>query len=258
MGGRLGLKGTDGEQIQRICREAGAQAEAPGRAVEALRQLEPIRDSVQVLTYPQDMGEEEARAAGLATRVVGSIQPGRTTFLDTRQAARDLARAGVDLLLFAGGDGTARDLCAAVGDAAVVLGIPAGVKIHSAVFATTPRAAGRLACQYLRGTAGQVKEAEVMDIDEAAFRQGRVSAELFGYLRIPFERNLVQSMKAGRAGSGEADLELISHFVWDHMQPGVLYILGLRHHHAQHQEPDRPRRHPAGRGRGPGPQADRH
>jgi predicted polyphosphate/ATP-dependent NAD kinase len=226
MGGRLGLKGTDGEEILRICRQAGARAEAPGRALEALRQLEPARADLRVLAYPLDMGENEARAAGLDTAVIGRIEPGRTTFLDTRQAALDLHRAGADLILFAGGDGTARDVYAALGDAAVVLGIPAGVKIHSAVFATTPRAAGRLALQYLRGAVGQVKEAEVMDIDEAAFRQGRVAAELYGYLRIPFEPALVQGRKAGRSRSEQAELELLSHCVRDRMQPGVLYILG--------------------------------
>jgi predicted polyphosphate/ATP-dependent NAD kinase len=226
MGGRLGLKGTDGESIQRICREAGAQAEAPGRAREALRQLEPIRDSLQVLTYPRDMGEHEARSAGLATQVIGTLEGERTTSMDTRRAACDLADAGVDLLLFAGGDGTARDLQVAVAEATVVLGIPAGVKIHSAVFATTPRAAGQLALLYLKGGIRRLKEAEVMDIDEKAFRDGRVSAELFGYLRIPYEEHLVQGMKAGRSRSEEADLELLSHYVLDHMQPGVLFILG--------------------------------
>jgi predicted polyphosphate/ATP-dependent NAD kinase len=226
MGGPLGLKGTDGEDIQRICREAGAHPEAPGRAVEALRQLLPIAGQLELVTYPGDMGEHEARMAGLEPRVIGTIDPDRTTALDTRQAALDLNREGVDLILFAGGDGTARDIQAAVQESVVALGIPAGVKIHSAVYATTPRAAGKLALRHLGEGAVQIREAEVMDIDEAAFRQGRVSAELHGYLRIPYEMSLVQCMKAGRSGSEEANLDVISHCICDAMEPGVVYILG--------------------------------
>ena len=226
MGGRVGLKGTDGEDIQRICREAGAVPEAPGRAVEALKQLLPATDELEVITYPADMGEHEVRAAGLIPRVIGRIDHGRTTFRDTRQAALDLRNEGADMVLFAGGDGTARDIYASVQDTLVALGIPAGVKIHSAVFATTPRSAGMLARQFLSGKACDLREAEVMDIDEAAFREGRVSAELHGYLRIPYEKSLVQCMKAGRTGSEGAHLDVIADCICERMEPGVLYILG--------------------------------
>jgi len=226
MGGRVGLKGTDGDEIQRLCREKGARPEAPARAVEALKQLSPIMDQVEILTYPSEMGEDEARASGFVPSVTGTIRKEHTTCLDTRHAAQDLKRQGADLILFAGGDGTARDVHAAVQDTVVTLGIPAGVKIHSAVYATTPRSAGRLALQYLQGQALQIKEAEVMDIDEEAFRQGRVTAELFGYLKIPYEKSLVQSSKAGRTSSEESNLELLSHYIYDRMKPGVLYILG--------------------------------
>lgn len=226
MGGRVGLKGTDGEEIQRLCREIGARPEAPGRTVEALKQLAPILGQVKILTYPSDMGENEARAAGFSPDVIGTIDPGHTTSLDTCQAAEDLKREGVDLILFAGGDGTARDIFATVQDTVVALGIPAGVKIHSAVYATTPRTAGQLVLRYFQGRAHQLKEAEVMDIDEEAFRQGRVSAELFGYLKIPYEKDLVQCKKAGRTSSEESNLEMLSHYIYDGMKPGVLYILG--------------------------------
>ena len=141
------------------------------------------------------MGEDEARAAGLEPTVVGSLA-GRRTWLelergrghdesalgaaaafaattpeDTEEAARALESAGVDLTLFAGGDGTARDIYAAIGDRVPVMGVPAGVKIHSAVFATTPRAAGELVALYLDRRVTGLREREVMDIDEDAFRR---------------------------------------------------------------------------------------
>ena len=229
MGGRLGLKGTDGEEVLKICREKGAIAEAPKKAVEALLRLAPMKDEIEIVTYPGEMGEIEAKEAGFDPTVIGKITPGKTTSEDTRRAAKDITGYGVEILLFAGGDGTARDIYSAVKDKRqIVIGIPAGVKIHSGVFAINPRRAGELALLYLQGKVKDVKEAEVMDIDEEAFRQGRVSAALYGYLIIPHERTFVQSKKAGQAASDMIDLEDISYYILDHMDKnkGALYIIG--------------------------------
>jgi predicted polyphosphate/ATP-dependent NAD kinase len=137
-----------------------------------------------------------------------------------------MLRSNVALLLFAGGDGTARDITTAVGDALPVLGIPAGVKIHSAVYATNPINAGELARLVLEGRVTRLREAEVMDIDEQAIRQGVVSAKLYGYLKVPFQRELVQSLKMPSSPGEEASLHAIAHDVVGQMVPGRLYIIG--------------------------------
>ncbi len=228
MGGRVGLKGSDGEETLRRCIELGADPEAPRRAAEALRQMEPIKEDIEVFTYSGEMGAEEALDCGFAPIVIGSVERGSTTPGDTREAARRMCEKGVDLLLFAGGDGTARDVYTAIGDRVVVLGIPAGVKIHSAVYAVNPRRAGVLAREYLEGKITQVREAEVMDIDEEAFRRGRVSAELYGYLKIPFEATMVQGMKAGGKESEQAGLENVAFYVLDLMaeERGTQFLIG--------------------------------
>ena len=130
-----------------------------------------------------------------------------TTFQDTEDAARDMLEAGADLILFAGGDGTARNIYNAVGDKVPALGIPAGVKIHSPVYATNPRSAGQLAAKFLKGEITAVREAEVMDIDEDAFREGRVTPRLYGYLRVPHEERLMQNLKSGSVESETAALD---------------------------------------------------
>ena len=115
-----------------------------------------------------------------------------------------------------------------MGDEVAVLGIPAGVKIHSAVYATTPAAAGDLVAHFLveRAASAQVREGEVMDIDEEAFRDGRVSARLYGYLSVPYERLLVQSAKAGGVAGDAAELNAIANDVVNGMEAGVMYLLG--------------------------------
>ncbi len=227
MGGRVGLKGTDGRDTLAQAVARGARPEAGRRAAEALGALAGLRDRIEVFTYPAEMGEEAARGAGFACSVLGSIRSGATTPEDTRRAALDFEAAGAELLLFAGGDGTARDICAAVGDRVPALGIPAGVKMHSAVFGITARRAGEVAAQYLAGKIRGTREAEVMDIDEEAFRQERVCAKLYGYLRVPAESRLVQGVKAGGGADREASaLRGIALDIADRMEEGVAYLVG--------------------------------
>jgi len=242
IGGRVGLKGSDGTEIQQKARELGAVPEALNRAIQALERIKPV-DDLQIITYPGEMGEDAARASGFVPTVIGSIRRGETTAEDTRNAAQDMQRLEVDLVLFAGGDGTARDIAdeyvrySAIGEGSdvadgyirrirLVLGIPAGVKIHSAVFATNPRSAGDLALLVLQGRASGVREAEVMDIDEEAFRQGIVAARLYGYLNIPFQRRLVQGLKTASDPGEKAATEAIAWEVVDGMDDETLYIIG--------------------------------
>ena len=225
IGGRVGLKGSDGAEIQELARALGAVPQASRRALEALEQLTSI-DDIEVVTYPGEMGEDAARAAGFQPTVIGAITPGATTAKDTQRAALELQRLGVDLMLFAGGDGTARDIYEAVGLELPVLGIPAGVKIHSAVYAAHPRSVGELVSLFLRGGVSNLREAEVMDIDEEAFRRGALSARLYGYLRIPFRTSLVQNKKAPTSWE-TASLAAIAEDVTKKMETGVLYIIGL-------------------------------
>jgi predicted polyphosphate/ATP-dependent NAD kinase len=226
MGGRVGLKGSDGAEILARARALGAVPESPNRALEALRRLAPLQDRFEVLTVAHEMGADEARSLGYDVRVLTDVPSGSTTPEDTRRGARMMVDEGADLIIFAGGDGTARDIFAAIGDRATVLGIPAGVKIHSGVYALTPRTAGDLASLFIEGRILETKMAEVMDIDEDAFREGRVSAALHGYLRIPLDSSRVQSMKAARGESEAFALEQIAYGVTDRMQDGRLYIVG--------------------------------
>ena len=226
MGGRVGLKGSNGEDILRKARELGAEPRSPARAVQALQAVKRGSPSFELYTYPGEMGEDEAREAGLDPNVVGEIKEGETTAEDTKEAAATLASVGVDLLLFAGGDGTARDVYEAIDSRVPVLGIPTGVKIHSAVYAVTPAAAGRLAARYLNGEASETRDAEVMDIDEEAFRMNRLSARLYGYMKTPYAQEYLQGSKEGGVRQEPIDLEAIAADIKDEMEQGALYIVG--------------------------------
>jgi len=173
------------------------------------------------------MGEDAARSAGFAPSVLPRQKATSSSSADTKAAAAAMADHGVDLLMFVGGDGTARDIIEAVGNRVPVLGVPAGVKMHSAIFGTSPGNAGLLAGLYLCGDPSvSLRDAEIMDLDEAAVREDRVSSHLYGYAKSPYARRLAQNAKAGGGPDEDATLDAIARQVAADMQPGKLYILG--------------------------------
>jgi predicted polyphosphate/ATP-dependent NAD kinase len=228
IGGRVGLKGSDGWQVQQQARELGAVPLASQRAAIALESLRPLAPDLQLLAAQGKMGEELARCCGYDPQVIPtSNQPARdTTAEDTRLAASLMAEAGVDLILFAGGDGTARDIYTAIGSRIPVLGIPAGVKIHSAVFGITPRCAGELAAAFLQTRRIHLQEAEVLDLDEELYRQGQILTRLYGYLKIPYRHAFVQNQKVPTPASEAAQVQAIAADVIERMNPDIAYLLG--------------------------------
>jgi predicted polyphosphate/ATP-dependent NAD kinase len=226
MGGRVGLKGTDGQEILKKALALGAKPVAPTRAEAFLTQLRPAKEHIHLFAGASTMGETEADAMGFAYTPVGEGKT-ETNAQDTRVASEKMKEAGVDLLVFCGGDGTARDVLKSVDMKVPVLGVPTGVKMHSAVFAVTPAAAARVTANFLWANL-PLREAEIMDVDEAIFREGRVSAELYGYVLTPYEPNLIQTNKLASPMTEDEvrNQAAIAIYVIENMQPDVLYIVG--------------------------------
>ena len=226
MGGAVGLKGTDGREIVNQAISLGAKPVAPARAQAFLSELKPVKSGIRLIVGAGSMGEDEARSSGFTYKVLGEKKK-ETGAEDTMATAKKMLDADVALLVFCGGDGTARDVLSAVGVALPVLGVPTGVKMHSAVFAVNPQAAARVVIRLLY-EALPLREAEVMDVDEKAFRKGRVSAELHGYVLAPYEPQLIQ---ANKVASPITESELRNHaaigvYIIETMKPDVIYIIG--------------------------------
>lgn len=226
MGGRVGLKGTDGPEILEKARQLGAKPVSFLRTGEALKALLSLRDSITLFTCPGKMGEDTARDCGFEPQIIDGISLSSTTAEDTQKAARAMQERRVDILLFAGGDGTARDVYEAIGNSMVALGIPTGVKVHSAVFARNPLAAGDLCALYLQGKVKKVTEAEVMDINEEDFRRNILSARLYGYLKIPYRSRYVQRLKSGSSPDDRYAQEAIAAYIIENMSDSFHYIIG--------------------------------
>ena len=224
LGGSVGLKGSDGMVEEALARGAVPQAEH--RAQAALQELVCMKDGITVYTGPGAMGGDAAAQLGFDTVVMDTQTTAATTAQDTCALSVWLQAQGVDLILFAGGDGTARDICTTVKGETVFLGIPAGVKIHSPVYARSSATAGRLAALYLREQVEQVVEEDVLDIDEAEYRQERINTKLYGSLRIPKESDYTQCRKCSSASSEEDSIAAIAAYVADTMKKGTYYLIG--------------------------------
>jgi predicted polyphosphate/ATP-dependent NAD kinase len=199
MGGRVGLKGTDGADMLTMALGRGAEPVSPSCVLRFLDQLGDRAKGIHWLTCSGDMGADILLEAGLREgddfSVAYHVPDQRETGpADTRRACRKMLDAGVDLLVFCGGDGTARNVLEEIGDEVAVVGVPAGVKMFSGIFALSPEAAGEVIAAHLEGTS-ETGEGDVVDVDEAAYRRGQLAVTLFGTMRVLRVQSLIQDAK---------------------------------------------------------------
>ncbi|MEM0057379.1 MAG: ATP-NAD kinase family protein [Candidatus Bathyarchaeia archaeon] len=230
MGGRVGLKGTDG--VLKVAIARGATPVAPKRAVEFLQELKEVLNgnSIEILTCPGIMGEKEAEEAGLRVQVLPMKIGEETTAEDTKTAVKLLCKMRVDLIVFVGGDGTAKDILdamKAMNAEVPVLGVPSGVKMYSGIFAVNPSDAAEVVLAFVREEA-DVQEFEVMDADETAIRSDTFAVKLYGYLRGPFLPMRIQGSKQVSPDTvDERENQMaIAQFIVEEMHPNATYILG--------------------------------
>ncbi|MAZ89268.1 MAG: ATP-NAD kinase [Cellvibrionaceae bacterium] len=227
IGGPAGLKGSDDRQLVVQAMVEGAAERVSSRVERCLERLQSLcGESVSLLTAANNMGESYVRRAGFTPSVVYSPESESTHAQDSVNAATAIMAAGVDLLLFVGGDGTARDICSAVGEHLPVLGIPSGVKMHSGVFAVSPEAAAEVVNAAVEGQLVDIRLQEVRDIDEAALRQGQVNSRYFGEMRVPEFGHFVQGTKNAGREVEELVLDDIAADLRERMDEGVLYLVG--------------------------------
>ena len=223
MGGSVGLKGTDGAMSRRAV-ELGAEPVTPGKTQDLLTHIKHQGD-VTLLVAPGEMGEQHTKGFNVPYVVIGEIGQ-ETSAEDTKRIAREMVDRGIELLVFVGGDGTARDVCDAIGSKVPVVGVPAGVKVFSSAFAVSARAAAEMVDAFIEGA--EVTEEEVLDIDEDAFREDRLASRLYGYLLVPEVQRLLQPGKAASTVSKSSvqNKQETAAYVVEGMDPDTLYLLG--------------------------------
>lgn len=231
IGGAVGLKGSDGQAIVDEAIKRGAIRRAPLRTLHALEHMSDFFDCLEFVCFSGSMGEDVCLEAGLIPTVIGQGRVSRdsssdTSAADTEAAALAMKEESVDLILFAGGDGTARDICHAIGSTVPVLGIPAGVKIHSGVYAVNAEGAANIVRMLVEGEMVSISPAEVRDIDEEAFRAGVVKAKYYGELLVPSEGRYLQHVKCGGRPVEALVLQDIAEEIIGQMDDECLYIFG--------------------------------
>lgn len=223
MGGKVGLKGTDGKVKEAI--SLGAVNVSFDRARLFLDNIAArALANIEWLTCGSPMGEN-LMVRGFNHRVVYRPKDS-TSNVDTILACKEFLRAGCDLVVFCGGDGTARDVFSAVGGSLPLLGVPCGVKMLSGVFAINPVAAAELLELYVGGEAS-IKDAEIVDLDEDEYRKDNFAFKVYGIGNTLFEGNYMQASKTLIKGAEEEEIKKdIARTLIEDMDDETLYLLG--------------------------------
>jgi predicted polyphosphate/ATP-dependent NAD kinase len=226
MGGKVGLKGTDGVTEKALAK--GASPMAPQRATEFLHQLKTDLKNFELVCAPATMGSDEAKTAEIQHQTLALKIGAQTTAADTEKAAQQLAAEGVDLIVFVGGDGTARNILDALkGQQVPVLGVPSGVKMYSGIFAINPQDAAEAVAAYAQGRA-ELADFEIMDADEGAIRNDVFDVKLYGMLRGVMVPALIQGSKeVSPTTVGEKESQVaIAKYVVEELPKEATLILG--------------------------------
>lgn len=230
LGGSVGLKGSDGEAIRAEAFTRGASAQAVARMRRCLSILEEFASEITIYCFAGDMGQNAVPSVLPNVNIIGKAQGEVSSAQDTIAAVAALAEASVDIILFAGGDGTARNIAdglqAAAAPHQTVLGVPSGVKMHSGVYAITPEAAGEILLCLLKKQIIQIQDCDVRDIDEAAFREGRVRTRLYASMKAPILPQFLQQVKNSGAHQDEMVKLDIANYLIDQLDDEALYVVG--------------------------------
>ncbi len=221
LGGTVGLKGTDNIYEEAIA--LGAKPKAIDKTMKVLKKIDINKIDV-FYTASGEMGEELLKKINVNYECTYQYK-NKSSRYDTTECAKSFLEKDIDLLIFVGGDGTARDIYNAVGEDIAVIGIPAGVKMQSSVFAKNVLKASNLINEFLNNKI-YLRKREVIDLDEEMYRKGEIQSKLYGYLSVPYNKQLLQNKKS-RTLANEVNNQIqIAHDVCDNMDEKVLYIIG--------------------------------
>ena len=230
IGGSVGLKGSDGDEIRAEAFARGAEPRALSRVQRCLKILKSFAADIHIYCFAGDMGESALQQSGFGYTLVGAPQSSPSSAQDTFKAVAALVKESVDIILFAGGDGTARNIADALqqerAEHQVVLGVPSGVKMHSGVYTITPEAAGEILLCLLKKQLVNVQACDVRDIDEAAFREGKVKTRIYASMNVPVLTQFLQQVKNSGAAQDELVKLDIANYLIDNLVDDALYILG--------------------------------
>ncbi|BAB66288.1 ATP-NAD kinase family protein [Sulfurisphaera tokodaii] len=213
-GGRIGHKGSDDLYIENL--------ETPLK-IKRFLSLAP-KKGVEYIVAENKMGEIYFNNDFKFT-VIETLNKEKTTREDTIYVTNRFLELKCDIIVFAGGDGTARDIYSVVDQKIPILGIPSGVKMHSGVFANTPEAAAIILTKYVNGEA-TLTDAEILDVDEEEYRKGRYEVKLYGIAKtVTFGNYLTPSKE--EIISNEEELEAIAEYVINNLiRDNEYYIFG--------------------------------
>ncbi len=211
LGGRLGLKGSDGQA--KYARSMGAEDRAGPRVSETLSYFSKIHNSFDEIHWYTSNGRMGSQWIPRDIKV-GNLNlihesSGSTSPSDTFKLVSLLIDSEIDLILYAGGDGTTRDIVSTLdlndSSSIPIIGIPCGVKMHSGCFASSPKAGAEVLSSWLNEEL-LLSSTEVLDLDEDKYRNGEWVVRLYAEAKTPASPRWMQGAKMRVEATGEDEI----------------------------------------------------
>ncbi len=211
LGGRLGLKGSDGQA--EYARSKGANDRSGPRVKDTLEHFANLHREISDITWFTSEGRMGTDWVPKNIQIGDFITIHQssdiTTVSDTSELVTSLIESNIDLLVYAGGDGTTRDIISvleSLGKSEIpVIGIPCGVKMHSGCFASSPKAGAEVLSAWLNGDL-LVSSTEVLDLDEEKYRNGEWVVRLYAEAKTPASPRWMQGAKMRVEVTGEEEI----------------------------------------------------
>ena len=211
LGGRLGLKGSDGQA--EYARSKGANDRSGPRVKDTLEHFANLHREISDITWFTSEGRMGTDWVPKNIQIGDFItihqSSNITTVSDTSELVTSLIESNIDLLVYAGGDGTTRDIISvleSLGKSEIpVIGIPCGVKMHSGCFASSPKAGAEVLSAWLNGDL-LVSSTEVLDLDEEKYRNGEWVVRLYAEAKTPASPRWMQGAKMRVEATGEEEI----------------------------------------------------
>ena len=225
IGGKVGLKGSDNVVEEALKR--GGKEVAEKRAISFFKALDKeTLSKAFFLTCSGKMGENVAKRFTKNYEIVYELKKEKTTASDTKKACEIFLEKKAKLIVFCGGDGTARDVAQVIRAEIPVLGIPSGVKMYSSCFGITPEASAKILEAFIANKT-KLRDAEILDIDEEKYREDELNVKFFASVKTPYIPDLVQESKKFFSSVDEERIKKeIALFCLEFMQDSSLYLLG--------------------------------
>ena len=148
-------------------------------------------------------------------KIIHNPQSKKTSEADSVNLLNEFKNQNVDLIIYAGGDGTSVLVHSVINDSIPVIAIPIGVKMYSGIFPVSPIHSADIFNEFINNTSNEYTLREISDLDDTLIEKGITSTKFAGYLKTPLITNLNFSLQESKGGGIASEKDELDNLIED-------------------------------------------